>query len=99
MGSRWSNFLSTAIVVLAIYGLICVFRDVPALVWTPTETYTFEKHLIQVRSYPHGWWRKYEAMIDDWDDVLSGYDSPVDAFRAAQAHIRKIDKEAEQESD
>jgi hypothetical protein len=34
-------------------------------------------------------------MIDDLDDVLSGYDSPVDAFRAAQAHIRKIDRAAQ----
>jgi hypothetical protein len=72
MRSRLSSALAVAVILLAFYGLACAFRDVSAIVWTPTKTYTFEDHLIQVRSYPHGWWRKYEAILDDWDDVLSG---------------------------
>jgi hypothetical protein len=61
-----------------------------------SKTYAFQDHIIQVRSYPEGWWRKYEAMIDDWEEVLAGYDSPDDASRAAQVHIKRINKEVQE---
>jgi hypothetical protein len=96
MGSRLQILSVVAVLALALYGFACVFRDVSALHWTPIKTYAFHDHIIQVRSYPDGWWRKYETMIDDWEDVLAGYDSPDDAFRAAQAHIKQMDKEVQE---
>jgi hypothetical protein len=59
----------------------------------PTKTYAWQDHIIEVRSYPDGWWRKYEAILDDSEMVVAGYDSPNDAFLAAQARIKSMDRE------
>jgi hypothetical protein len=44
----------------------------------------------------HGAGLDIGQMIDGWGQVLAGYASPEDAFCAAQAHIKRVDKEARQ---
>lgn len=86
------------------YGAVCVFRDISVTRWTPIKTYLVRdhiwwpkiEHIIQVRSYPDGWWRKYEAIIDDWEEVKAGFASPEDAFRGGLVYAQRIDKEVTQ---
>jgi hypothetical protein len=103
-GGQIEAALGLVWIALAFYGAICVFRDVSATYRTPIKTYVVRDHIwtpkiahvIQVRSYPEGWWRKYEAIIDDWEDTLAGFASPEDAFRGAQARTERADKEEAQ---
>jgi len=76
-------------IALSFYGAICIFRDVSESRWTPTKTYVVHDHI---------WTPKIDhILIDDWEDVLAGYDSLDDAFRAAQVHIKRVDKEFEED--
>lgn len=93
MKSLSINIVIAAVWLFALYGTVCAVRDISAIGLEPIKTYTAGDHLIQIRSYRTGWSRKYEAIVDDWEDVVAGYSSADDALRAAQAKIKEFEKE------
>jgi hypothetical protein len=89
--------IKIAAVLLALYGLVCAVRDLSALGRGPVTTYKVGDHIIEVRTFPGGWSGRYTAMIDGWEEMLTGYDSAQDAILAGQAAIKQMDRDESKE--